>query len=263
MARFFISSDNIKFDESGCANRIYITGTDVRHIKDVLRMSTGDKIIACDSHGNEYVCCISHICAEYIETSIESAACCSSEPRIVIVLCQGIAKGEKMDFIIQKNVELGLNKIIPVITEHTVVKFASEKDASKKQVRWQRISEEASKQCGRGIIPPVEVPMAFKEVIDTITSDSESAGTLYIMPYENETERTLKSVLKERESDLAVGGKINRIYLFIGPEGGISRKETEYAVSKGFIPVTLGKRILRTETAGIATIAAIRYEIGD
>jgi len=263
MARFFVSSENIKYDEDGCAVSVCITGTDVRHIKDVLRMTVGEDITLCDSRGNEYQCSIANINNDSIETSVKSAARCSSEPRVVIRLCQGIAKGEKMDFIIQKNVELGLNELIPVITEHTVVKFANDKDAVKKQTRWQRISEEASKQCGRGMIPKVHVPIGFKAAVDRLTADGDAGDTLFMMPYENETDRTLKSVLKSFESDLQDGGKIKRICIFIGPEGGFSKKETEYAVSKGFLTVTLGKRILRTETAGMATVAAIRYEIGD
>ncbi|MBE7064258.1 MAG: 16S rRNA (uracil(1498)-N(3))-methyltransferase [Ruminococcaceae bacterium] len=263
MARFFVSSDHIEYDDAGCAKNVLIKGTDVRHIKDVLRMSVGDTVTLCDSCGNEYVCSISDICNDFITTSVISAARCGSEPRIAIVLCQGIAKGEKMDFIIQKNVELGLNEIIPVLTEHTVVKFANAKDAEKKQIRWQRISEEAAKQCGRGVVPIVGMPDSYKNVIDRITSDDDTSTTLYIMPYENETDRTLKTVLYENKDFLNEGGSIKRICVFIGPEGGFSKKETEYAVSKGFTTVTLGKRILRTETAGMATVAAIRYEIGD
>lgn len=263
MARFFVSSDHIEYDDAGCAKNVLIKGTDVRHIKDVLRMNVGDTVTLCDSRGNEYVCSIDDICNDFITTSVISAARCASEPRIAIVLCQGVAKGEKMDFIIQKNVELGLNEIIPVLTEHTVVKFANAKDAEKKQTRWQRISEEAAKQCGRGVVPVVDMPDAFKNVVDHITSDEESKETLYIMPYENETENTLKKVLYDNKTALDEGGSLKRICLFIGPEGGFSKKETEYAISKGFTTVTLGKRILRTETAGMATIAAIRYEIGD
>ena len=137
------------------------------------------------------------------------------------------------------------------------------KDAQKKQIRWQKISEEASKQCGRGAVPVVHMPEKFSIVVDRLVSENDSSDTLFIMPYENETDRTLKSVLKEYSAGLEPGGNIKRICVFIGPEGGFSKKETEYAISKGFITVTLGKRILRTETAGIATIAAIRYEIGD
>lgn len=263
MARFFISSENIIYDKDGNAVSVCIKGTDVRHIKDVLRMSIGDRVTLCDSHGNEYLCDITHITADCVETSVKSAARCDSEPRIVVLLCQGIAKGEKMDFIIQKNVELGLNELIPVLTEHTVVKFANEKDAQKKQMRWQKISEEASKQCGRGVVPKVDMPEKFNAVVDRLIAENSSSDTLFIMPYENETDRTLKSVLKEYSVGLAADGNIRKICVFIGPEGGFSKKETEYAISKGFITVTLGKRILRTETAGIATIAAIRYEIGD
>ena len=264
MARFFVLSENIMYDENdGKALSVRICGSDVRHIKDVLRMKKGDSISVCDSHGNEYKCCISVFETDYIEASVEYAARCVSEPRILVTLYQGVAKGEKMDMIVQKNVELGINRIVPVLTEHTVVRYSSQKDAEKKQIRWQRISEEAAKQCGRGIVPEVAVPMNFKEAISDAFAHADGADTLYIMPYENETDITLKQIMSENLQRLSDSGDIKKICIFIGPEGGISRKEAVYAIENGFKSVTLGKRILRTETAGIAVVASVRYEIGD
>ncbi len=259
MARFFVKTDSIVYDETDNPLSVEITGSDVRHIKDVLRMNIGDTFFACDSIGNEFLCRISRITSDKVEADIENAArnCC--EPRIIVILCQGVAKGDKMDFIIQKTVELGINKIVPVMTEHTVVRYENHKDAEKKQIRWQRIAEEASKQCGRGVVPEVLVPTGLREAL----LDCIDESTLLIMPYENETETTLKQVLKENENKLADGGQIKKIAVFIGPEGGISSKEAEFAKQLGFRAVTLGKRILRTETAGLSVVAAIRYEIGD
>ncbi len=244
--RFFVPEGNIDRE----AGKAFITGSDVSHIRTVLRARTGDGVTLCDTAGNLYSCEISEIAKDRITCDVLSCEKCPSEPEIPVILLQGIPKGEKMEFIIQKCVELGVSVIIPVSTERTVVRFDTKQDREKKVARWQKIAGEAAKQSGRGAVPVIGDVTGFKDVFGTL------GDGLKIIPYENERDRTLKDLLR---SELPV----DRIYVFIGPEGGFSLDEVERAVSEGFTPVTLGKRILRTETAGMATLASIRYEIGD
>ncbi len=244
--RFFVPDTNIDRE----AAKAFITGSDVSHLRTVLRAEPGDALTLCDTAGTVYSCVIKDISKDCITCGITGSEECPSEPKVPVILLQGVPKGEKMEFIIQKCVELGVNGIIPVVTERTVVKFDTKQDAAKKVARWQKIAAEASKQSGRGIVPFIGDVVKFKDVFNVID------GGLRIIPYENEHEKTLKDVLRERLP-------ADKIYLFIGPEGGFSMQEVETSVSEGFTPVTLGTRILRTETAGMATLAAIRYEIGD
>lgn len=248
MARFFVPSENITED------RIVITGSDVKHLKNVLRARLREKLTVCDSKGNVFDVEIATIEDDRIICDITGTRKCEQEPKIPVILLQGVPKGDKPELIIQKNVELGINEIRPVITERTIVKFASDADREKKTARFQKISDEAAKQCGRGIIPKVEKIETFKEAVE---KTKEYENWLKLIPYENEQDITLKQVLREN------AGKYEGIFVFIGPEGGFSQKEIDFCINYGFTPVTLGKRILRTETAGFATVAAIRYELGD
>lgn len=244
--RFFVPDANIDKEKA----KAFITGSDVSHLKTVLRASVGDELTLCDTGGVAYQCTVAEILRDRVVCEIKSSEFCPSEPRVPVILLQGIPKGDKMEFIIQKCVELGVNGIIPVITERTVVKFDTKQDADKKVARWQKIAAEASKQCGRNVIPFIGEVVKLKDVF------KETGDGLRIIPYENEHETTLKQLLKENLP-------ADKIYVFIGPEGGFSLQEAETCVKEGFRPVTLGKRILRTETAGMAALAAIRYEIGD
>ena len=244
--RFFVPDANI--DRS--AGRAFITGTDVNHLRTVLRAAVGEELTLCDTAGVVYSCRISGIAKDRIDCEITGSEKCPSEPAVPVILLQGVPKGEKMEFIIQKCVELGISGIVPVMTERTVVRFDTKQDAEKKVARWQKIAAEASKQSGRGIVPFIGNVVKFKDVF------RETDGGLRIIPYENEHDRTLKALLREKLP-------ADKIYVFIGPEGGFSMQEVEACVEEGFTPVTLGNRILRTETAGMATLAAIRYEIGD
>ena len=245
MRRFFIDKKQAgKAEQSGM---IVIKGSDVNHIVNVLRMRPGDRILFSATDGREFEAEITtsgqdEVCAEVRNVNLNT-----TEPAVGTVLIQGVPKGDKMDLIIQKSVELGVCGILPVITEHTVVKLSPE-DALRKKTRWQRIAEEAAKQCGRGIIPEVFEPAAFKKAVS-----QRPAGELKILAYENEENYTLKKVL-EKAGDSYRGS----ISVLIGPEGGFSPEEAEFASGCGFESVSLGKRILRTETAGIAALAGIR-----
>ena len=266
MSRFFVPSRNINY-EADTPVSIDIIGTDVNHIKNVLRKKEGDEILLCDSKGCEYACVISEITQERIAARVNVVNDVSSEPSVPVFVFQGVPKGDKMDLIVQKGVELGVSGFCPVVTERTVVKFGSMQDREKKQTRWQRISLEAAKQCGRGTVPDVLVPVDFAGMLK-MAKEGIFKNYLKLIPYENEETVTLKEVLQEnREKFFAAGDDktpdFEGICIFIGPEGGFSQKEVDKVCDDGFVSVSLGKRILRTETAGFTAVAAIRYEFGD
>ncbi|MDD4494419.1 MAG: RsmE family RNA methyltransferase, partial [Eubacteriales bacterium] len=168
-----------------------------------------------------------------------------------VILFQAIPKSKKMDTIIQKNVELGIHSIIPVSTARTVVKIDSGDSGRKKSERWQRISLEAAKQCKRGIVPVIETPVAFVEALKKY----KECYDIGIIPCLREKNTGLKDVLRS--------STFGSIAVFIGPEGGFTDEEVDLAVEEGIIPVTLGTRVLRTETAGFAVLSAIMYELGE
>lgn len=245
MSRFFISCSDI------VNNTIRITGEDVGHIKKVLRLKCGDNLIVCDGQGMDYNVRIDRIEENSVYALIIDSFKSFTEPPIGITLLQGMPKSDKMDYIIQKCVELGVNRIVPVLTERTVVKIDNNKDAQKKAERWNKISKEASKQCNRGIIPKVEIPVSFIESLDILKNSD-----LALIPYEKETINSLRYILSDRKN-------VNNICVMIGPEGGFTEKEVDLAVNVGATSVTLGPRILRTETAGLAVLSIIMYELGD
>ncbi|SEF74408.1 16S rRNA (uracil1498-N3)-methyltransferase [Caloramator fervidus] len=243
MHKFFVLPEKIDYPN------IYITGEDVDHIVKVLRLRKGDKIQVCDGNGNEYICEITSSDKKEVICNIIESFKNQSEPPINITLYQGLPKAQKMDLIVQKCVEVGVVRIVPVMTKRVVVKTEG-KDLKNKLERWQRIAYEAAKQSNRGIIPKVDNIMDFKEAIEDMKQND-----LIIVPYEKERLRGIKK-LRERND-------IKDVAIFIGPEGGFEDKEIEYCLDNGAIPVTLGPRILRTETAGFITSALVLYELGD
>ena len=228
MYRFYVSKEQIADD------KVYIEGTDVNHIKNVLRLEQGDWIIACDKEGTDYVSRISDISSEQVILEVEK-----------------VQDSDKMEFIIQKAVELGVSEIVPVAMKRCVVKL-DDKKADKKAKRWQTIAEAAAKQSGRGIIPKVANPVNIKEAFDI-------AGSLEynMIPYElQDGIQESRKIVKESCTKSSVG-------IFIGPEGGFEKEEVEEAISKGIKPISLGKRILRTETAGMAIVSIMMFEMQD
>ncbi len=242
MHRFFASKS--QFSDTF----VTIQGDDVKHISKVLRLRIGDKISVCDKEKTDYICEIKEINKDTVIAKTEEKFPNPNESSLDVTLYQGLPKGEKMDYIIQKSVELGVCKIVPVVMKRTVVKPQA---ASSKLQRWQRIAEEAAKQCMRGIVPTVEEPVSFESMINRMEAEE-----LVILPYENEKCRKLKDVLKQ-------GAGKSKIGVIIGPEGGFEEEEVENASQNGAQAVTLGPRILRCETAPVATISALMYELGD
>ncbi len=245
MPKFFVPKENILKD------KIIISGEDVSHIKKVLRMTAGEKLTLCDGKGINYEAVIAGIADGRIECEILSESKAQTEAGIEVTLFQGIPKAAKTDYIIQKTTELGIVKIVPVAMARCVAKIDNAKDAAKKQQRWQKIAEEAAKQSGRGIIPEVAMPVSFDEAIGMLLEND-----IYFAPYECEEQNSLKSVLTSKKD-------VKRIGFIIGPEGGFDLKEVEKLSENSIPTITLGKRILRTETAGEAVLAMTMYELGD
>lgn len=246
MHRFFISPHNIK------GNTVSIDPEEARHIEKVLRLNTGDVVVCFDGTGREYQVRLegrqnARLTGQIIHTGYRE-----SEPALKLYLAQGIAKGEKMDTIIQKSVEIGVYAIYPVSTERSVVRLTEDK-AEKKVQRWQSIAREACKQCRRNLIPEVMPVMDFTSLLEKI-GDKPA-----IMLYENEDQTSLKSLLKSKLREISG----QELFLLVGPEGGFSPQEVEKASQQGIYTASLGARILRTETAGLVAASIIFYEYGD
>ena len=243
MRRFFTEPENINENTA-------VILEDASHITKVLRMNSGDEILIFDGTGYEYVARLTLVDKDRCEAEIISSYFSRQEPEIKVTIYQGIPKSDKMEGIIQKSVELGVHSIVPVQMDRCVSKL----DGGKKQVdklkRWNKISVEAAKQCGRGILPQIEEPLSFKEAISKMTKNG-----LAIMPYEvlaGEDNSTLKNILSSTaEKEFSV---------IIGPEGGFSDSEAALAKDMGIHLVGLGPRILRTETVSSAILAIIMYE---
>lgn len=246
MIKFFVSQENILDD------KVIIKGADVNHIKNVLRLTKGKEILISDGQANEYKCIIESVDADVVTAKILDRIDNCTEPKVKTILFQSLVKGEKMELVIQKGVEIGVTKIIPIITKRCVVKLESEKKLNSKIERWQKISEGASKQSKRGIIPEVCSPMTLKEALVYATEYLEKS----CIPYENEDAYHMKDFLKAIPNVQSIG-------IFIGPEGGFTEEEVELSISLGIQPITLGKRILRSETAGLVALSNIMYEMGD
>ncbi|MBR6511605.1 MAG: 16S rRNA (uracil(1498)-N(3))-methyltransferase [Phascolarctobacterium sp.] len=226
-----------------------ITGVDAKHIGKVLRMQPGDKLQIVSDDGVSALAEVAAITESTVTVRCLEKLAESHEPAVKITLAQGLAKGEKMDFIIQKAVELGAYSIVPVAMEHSVVRLDGFK-ADKKVERWQKIAEAAAKQSKRDIIPQVQDVQTMKEML--ANNDCKTK----IIAYECEDRMSLKTALRE-------AGQMEDLLLIIGPEGGISEGELVKAREAGAVPVSLGRRILRAETAGLVAMSAIFYETGD
>lgn len=245
MQKFFIEGNQIK------DNKIYIQGPDVKHISNVLRLEKKERIQICNKNTMQnYIVEIEEIQKEKITTNIIEKIETTVESNVEIHLYQGLPKADKMELIIQKTTELGICKIIPVDMLRCVAKL-EERDSKKKIERWQKIAESAAKQSKRDIIPKVENKIELKEIVEKIKEYST-----FIVAYEEENTKTLKQVLRKIEN------KNNyKIGILVGPEGGIDPKEIELLKENGAIIASLGKRILRTETAPIAMVSNILYEL--
>lgn len=243
MFRYFCTDENIN------NNKVTVAGGDAKHLKTILRAQPGDEISVVTVN-KEYIARIDEVSKDDIVCTLVEEVLTNNETKINVTLCQGIPKQTKMETIIQQNVELGVKAFIPLITERTVVKLNDKDREHKKLERWQKIAKESAKQSKRNIIPTVEKIMTVKELIAKL----KAVDATVIVPYELEDVKHLKDVLSSPNEGY---------YIVIGPEGGFDIKEIEMFQEIGAHIVTLGKRILRTETAGIVTASAIMYACGE
>ena len=238
MPRFLISSSAVS------DGKALLVGDDAHHISRSLRMRVGESLVLCDGEGKDYFCTIDDISDREVLCTVDEVSESQSEPPYRATVYQGLAKGDRFDTVIQKSVECGAYRIVPLMTKRCTVKL-SPQDYAKKCARWQKIAEEAAKQSGRGIVPVVEEPISMDELIVRLKQTE-----LPLFCYENGT-FPIKEALKN------VSTPDHDSAIVIGPEGGFDEDEAAAAVSAGVIPVSLGKRILRTESAAPFVLACL------
>lgn len=247
MQHFFVPPSQVGETE------IVITGSDVNHMKNVLRMKNGEELSVSDGNNCRYLCRVREYCVdkgreEAVLTILKKQENDTELPS-KLYLFQGLPKQDKMEFIIQKAVELGIYQIVPVVTKRCVVKL-DEKKIQNKTKRWQEIAKSAAKQSGRGLVPEIRKVMPWKEAL-------KAAGELDVLliPYELAEGMTrTKDILASIRPGQSVG-------IFIGPEGGFEKEEVGEALEAGAEAITLGRRILRTETAGITTLSVLMFQL--
>ena len=247
MYRFFVKESQIDWEQK----KISITGSDVNHIKNVLRMKKGEEVLISDGESREYTCQIDEISQGEVLLAIMDGEDANRELPSRIYLFQGLPKSDKMELIIQKAVELGVYEIIPVDMKRTVVKLDSKKQEAKLR-RWQGISESAAKQSKRIVIPQIHPVLKFSEALK-YADDLD----VCLMPYElAEDMQHTRKILGNIRPGQSVG-------IFIGPEGGFAPEEVEMALENQVQSITLGRRILRTETAGMTVMSILVFLLED
>ncbi len=243
MARRFFLNEKL-------AETMQISGTDAHHIVNVLRMKTGDEICVIDPMAQMAIVKITSIYNEIINVEMVQPLSEEREPNISVHLAQGLPKGDKFEYIVQKAVELGVTKILPLIMDETVVKYDDAKKISRNK-RWQAIAREAAKQSKRLAVPIVEQVQSIDELLNSIEPD-----VIVLALYEGNTKYGLKEILNEHSNNKS-------FLLIIGPEGGFSNKEVNLLKEHDVILASLGSRILRTETAAVVAVSAVMYHYGE
>ena len=243
MARFYVPQPRL---EKGL---LKVEGEEVKHIRKVLRLRAGDEITVFDGLGREFEGTIVEEGLSSVVIRVNSVYSSKRDSPLDVTLAQSLLKGEKMDYLIQKATELGVKEIIPFLSSRSVPLLEKSKRL-KRHHRWERIAIEASKQCGRGVVPKIEFPQDYSEMLP-----KASPNALRLILWEREGIK-LKEILERSKEK-------KKIFFVIGPEGGFSQGEVDEAKGAEFIPVTLGRRILRAETASLCFLSILQYEQGD
>lgn len=244
MQRYFLQSP---FDDEGVAT---ITGDDGKHILRVMRMNVDDKIITV-TNGKAYISLITELLSDGVVILCTGDALKSNEMPVKVTIACGLPKGDKLDLIVQKGTELGMSGILPFQAERSIVKW-DEKKGEKKVERLRKISKEAAEQCHRSVIPEVGSPLSFKQLME----ESEKFDVL-LFADEEDAKSGEPNKIADRLKSVSLEQKVLALF---GPEGGLSRTEAETLRSAGFLPIALGPRILRTETAPLYLLSAMSYE---
>jgi 16S rRNA (uracil1498-N3)-methyltransferase len=243
MTRFYVPQPRI---EKGMMR---VEGSEVRHIRRVLRLKTGDEIVVFNGSAKEYQGTIVKEGPSSVVIMIQNIYSSQRESHLEITLAQSLLKGDKMDYLIQKATELGIKEIVPFFSSRSVPSLEKSRKVIRHH-RWERVAVEASKQCGRGVVPKIEPLQDYSEMLKTASPDS-----LRLILWEREGKRLKEALEGSKEK--------KKIFFIIGPEGGLSQEEVEHAKRNGFTPVTLGRRILRSETASLCLLSILQYEWGD
>ncbi len=243
MPRFYVPNPSI---QNGL---LKIEGDEVKHIRKVLRLKTGDEIVVFNGLGKEYEGTILEEKASSVLVKVQNIFFPQKDSPLEVTLAQSLLKGEKMDFLIQKATELGVKEVIPFFSSRSVPLLERSRRLERHR-RWERIAVEASKQCGRGVVPRIELLKDYSEMLQIASPEG-----LRLILWEREGVR-LKEVL-ERSEEKA------KIFFVVGPEGGFSQEEVDGAEKSGFIPVVLGRRVLRAETASLCLLSILQYQRGD
>ena len=241
-------------------SQVRLSGEDAHHVAHVLRMRPGQSLQLCDGAGTDLLCRVAQVSTQQVLLEILERSVNQTEPLYTATLYQGLVKGDKMDLIIQKAVELGASRIVPVQCQRSVVRH-KEQDLERKQNRWNRIAVEAAKQCGRGMLPSVGRTSTFMACLG-----EAAMSDLAVIPWEMAREQSIRTVLQafaarlpDRQQKGERPAKLS-FSIIIGPEGGLTETEVSHAAASGIHPVSLGRRILRTETAGPAVLAMLLYQ---
>ena len=245
MDRFFTPKNNINLEQNTCV----IEGEDVKHISKVLRCKENDRLEVCDMDNNEYICEIKEINKDSIILDIIETVNIKRESDLKVKLYQGMPKGTKMELILQKLTEIGVDEIILVQTKRSVTKIDNKKE-DKKIERWERIIYEAAKQSKRGKIPKLTGVLSFNEALEDMKNND-----LNLCPYENERTVSIKEAIR--------GLDVSSVGIFVGPEGGFEEEEVKKIQNIDGKVVSLGPRILRTETASVVASSIVLYELSD
>lgn len=244
MRRFFLEKSKIENE------RAILSGSEARHIVRVLRLGVGDKLSLFDGNGWEYQSVITSKSSKIVEVAIKKKSPLQENSSIEVVLGQALPKAQKMDYIVQKATELGVSTIIPFFSARSVPSLDDER-SQRKHIRWNKVALEATKQCGRLVVPQIEDIVPFTEILEKFKDNS-----LKIMLWEDEKNNTLKGLLKRNQPS-------PKVIFLVGPEGGFTLNEVNLAKHAGFQMVSLGRYILRTETVGLCLLAILHYEWGN
>ena len=243
MPRFYVPQLRI---EKGM---LRVEGEEVRHIRRVLRLKPGDEITVFDGAAREYEGKIVEEGPSSVVILIQNMLPSKAESSLEIILAQGLLKGEKMDYVIQKATELGVKEIVPFVSSRSIPQLDKQRKIKRHQ-RWEKIAVEASKQCGRGVIPKIEALQDYCEIIQRVSPD-----LLRLILWEREGARLREVLTNFKEK--------TKVFFMVGPEGGFNQEEVENAKQAGFLPVYLGERILRSETVSLSLLSIFQYEWGD
>lgn len=250
MQRYFIPPE--QWTEAGAV----VIGDDAHHIANVMRARTGDSIMVSDGTDRLARATVAEIGKNRVEAVIAEMLPMEAEPAIRVTIAQSLPKGDKMETVIQKGTEIGAVRFVPFLSERTVVQYDARKEA-KRLERWSKIAKEAAEQAHRDRIPAVEAPQTWERLL-RLAAEADAA----FFCYEKEAATRLKPEL--RRAIARRGGAVGmNVLLIVGPEGGFSEREAREAEAAGCVPVQLGKRIMRTETAGLVGLACLLYEAGE